>query len=268
MPSPFPGMDLYLEDPQLWPDFHDGLTAAIRDRLNATLPVGFFARLAAREEVNYLGIETPRRIVADVSIQRTGADEKRGGTAVAIAPMAEESVVEVSIVLTTKTNFVEIVDSQKRHVVTVIEILSPWNKTPGHGLDDFRRRRQEILQSQASYIEFDFLRSGDRTWPAPSPLVVADQLKPCPEYVTIISRAWQRRPEFVVRLYPMPIQHALPTVSIPLTRDTAETALDLQAAFHQAYDGGPYRRGAVDYSQPPAVPLPAPLNSWAAGLMQ
>ena len=38
MPSPFPGMDPYLEAPSIWPDFHDALAAEIRGELNRTLP--------------------------------------------------------------------------------------------------------------------------------------------------------------------------------------------------------------------------------------
>ncbi len=32
MPSPFPGMDPYIEHPTIWSDFHGGLAEAIRDR--------------------------------------------------------------------------------------------------------------------------------------------------------------------------------------------------------------------------------------------
>jgi hypothetical protein len=40
MPSPFPGMDPYLEDPGLWPDFHGELIYACRVRLLEQLPSG------------------------------------------------------------------------------------------------------------------------------------------------------------------------------------------------------------------------------------
>ena len=38
MPSPFPGMDPYLEAPDIWPDFHDRLAEQISSELNRTLP--------------------------------------------------------------------------------------------------------------------------------------------------------------------------------------------------------------------------------------
>lgn len=39
MPCPFPGMDPYIERPEIWPDFHDSLIAAVRGvPLNSWLP--------------------------------------------------------------------------------------------------------------------------------------------------------------------------------------------------------------------------------------
>ena len=55
MPSPFPGMDPYLEDPYLWPDFHNALAAQMRDVLNRHLPEHYFAQLEMREEMGIVG---------------------------------------------------------------------------------------------------------------------------------------------------------------------------------------------------------------------
>jgi hypothetical protein len=43
MPSPFPGMDPYLEDPGLWPDFALPFLVAMRAELNRQLPKGLGA---------------------------------------------------------------------------------------------------------------------------------------------------------------------------------------------------------------------------------
>src|SRR5206468_2963463 len=45
MPSPFPGMDPYLEAPAIWPDLHDALAGEIRNELNHSLPGPYYARL-------------------------------------------------------------------------------------------------------------------------------------------------------------------------------------------------------------------------------
>lgn len=51
VPSPFPGMDPYLESPDIWPDLHDALAGEIRGVLNRTLPSPYYARLEMRPEV-------------------------------------------------------------------------------------------------------------------------------------------------------------------------------------------------------------------------
>jgi len=38
MPSPFPGMDLFLEDPIVFPDFHDRFNAYLSESLQPGLP--------------------------------------------------------------------------------------------------------------------------------------------------------------------------------------------------------------------------------------
>ena len=48
MPSPFPGMDPWLEQPEVFPDVHDSLISYLREALNATLPAPYFANIATR----------------------------------------------------------------------------------------------------------------------------------------------------------------------------------------------------------------------------
>lgn len=48
MPSPFPGMDPYLEDPSLWPDFHQRLASEIGRQLTPLLRPRYFAALEPR----------------------------------------------------------------------------------------------------------------------------------------------------------------------------------------------------------------------------
>lgn len=48
MPSPFPGMDVYLEDPAFWPDFHARFITYWCDTLREFLPAGFEARVDER----------------------------------------------------------------------------------------------------------------------------------------------------------------------------------------------------------------------------
>src|SRR5436305_1233328 len=45
MLSPFPGMDPYLEDPGIWPDFHTTFYVELKRSLNRILPPGYMAKI-------------------------------------------------------------------------------------------------------------------------------------------------------------------------------------------------------------------------------
>ena len=51
MPSPFPGMDPYLEAVDIWPDLHYRLASEISIQLNQQLPSSYYARLEMRPEM-------------------------------------------------------------------------------------------------------------------------------------------------------------------------------------------------------------------------
>lgn len=69
------------------------------------------------------------------------------------------------------------------------------------------------------------------------------------------------------QLFPVTLRQPLPVIPVPLREGDAEARLDLQFALNQACDGGPYRRGAVDYSRPPHPPLNNDDASWARELL-
>jgi hypothetical protein len=48
MPSPFPGVDPYLEDPEIFPDFHDSFITYLRENVRASLPEPYYAALGRR----------------------------------------------------------------------------------------------------------------------------------------------------------------------------------------------------------------------------
>ena len=154
--------------------------------------------------------------------------------------------------------YLEIVDSQGGEVVTVIEILSPANKTPGaDGRESYLKKRREVLRSSTHMVEIDLLRRGRRSVPA-------DTLPPC-EYVVHVSRS-DRRP--VGQLWPIRLVQPLPTIAVPLLGSEASVPLDLQAVLSQAYDNAGYDL-TIDYSTDP--PLPALSNEnaeWMRALLQ
>lgn len=273
MPSPFPGMDPYLEASDIWPDFHDGLAGEIRRELNRRLPPPYYARLEMRPEVGIVGGAPYRRIVPDVSVQETSRPLPtiRGG-AVAVAEEARTEISKsVQIVVASESirhHYIEVRDSRRSHkLVTLIEIVSPSNKRPGPDRDSYEAKQQEVQQSDASLIEIDLLRSGR---PVVGGMFVADafvNLDPPADYLIDVNRAWQRGTKSAHQLFPIGIRDMLPCIPIPLGEGEDEVPLDLQYVFKHAYDAGPYSRGAVDYSQPCDPPLEVEDTTWAEQLL-
>ncbi len=233
MPSPFPGMDPYLEDPYIVPDFHHRLASGLSRALNARLPGPHYARVEMRPEVGII-------------------DEEDEPTRPGEMP---------------RHAFVEIRDSKRGHkLITVIEILSPSNKSRGPDRLAYEAKQREVLESDASLIEIDLLRSGRRVLPN-AHLEEGIRVLRCP-YVVLVSRAWDRDNlslgDIVFRIGQ---RDPLPCIPVPLKQGEAELPLDLQFIMNDVYDAGPYRRGAVDYAGPIQPPLSGEDAEWAAGLI-
>lgn len=270
MPSPFPGMDPYLEAPDIWPDFHDRLATMISVDLNTTLPDPYYARLEMRPEMGVVLSEgIPRRIVPDVVVVR-----RSEGTGSPVAPVLDRPRTEISeaIHLTIRTDpirhhFVEIRDAVRGHkLVTLIEIVSPSNKGRGPDRQAYEEKQREVLHSDASLVELDLLRTGERILPYAELWEAVEQLGP--DYLILINRAAGRRGMVTdYELYPVALTEPLPCIPVPLRAGEQDVPLDLQVVVNRVYDGGPYRR-MIDYTQPPDPPLPDRDAAWAAALLR
>ncbi len=273
MPSPFPGMDPFLENPAHWPDLHDRLAAAISAHLNESLPGPYYAQLANREQVGVFTEDKVRRIIPDVAIgrfeQASGFQTAEASTAVLDRPRTDLSEFEIYEVIVDRetVSFVEVRDARRGHeIVTVIEILSPSNKQPGRDLDDYLKKRNELLETSTSLIEIDLLRQGRRLWAGTSlEQNLARTMRPT-DYVAVVNRGWDRPRDITYRIFRAPILSSLPVIPVPLRQGEAEVPLDLQFTFNRAYREGPYSR-SIDYSQLQDAALPEDLTDWAAALV-
>ena len=281
MPSPFPGMDPFLEDPYIFPDVHQALATFLRDLLNRRLPNPYYARVELRPEVGIIDEDDEqgpaKRIVPDVLVLRQPQHPGRGdsgGVALAepraiVGARTEVSAwVELERLPHAKFRhaFVEIRDSQRSHkLVTLVEILSPSSKRRGPDREAYQAKQREVLESDASLIEIDLLRAGRRILPN-AHLEDGIRVLRCP-YVVLVSRAWDRENlSLGYIVFPIGQRDPLPCIPVPLKQGEAELPLDLQFIFNEVYDGGPYRRGAVDYAVPTQPPLSEEDATWAAGL--
>ena len=257
MRSPFPGMDPYLE--LHWGDVHQRVITYLCDDIEAGLPEGLVVRTEERVYVETERGDVPRRIVPDVRVlARDGAPSLRlrqtaGGIAVAeplVIPLRNEPVTE---------SFVNITDPAGQ-LVTVIELLSPANKLPGEGRDLYRQKQKEVLNSDASLVEIDLVRSGR------SVVMVPESSRPrssATAYCVCVKPGWDR---LNARYYPLVLRERLPGIEIPLRRDEQPLVIDLQALVDRVYRKGRY--ASLDYREPCVPPLEGEDAAWADELLR
>ncbi|MBI3913232.1 MAG: DUF4058 family protein, partial [Chloroflexi bacterium] len=233
---PFPGMDPYLEAPDIWPDFHDALAAQIRAELNARLPQPYYARLQMRPEMGVvLEAGTLHSIVPDVVVVRQPfASSARAETGVAVLEQPRDAIAQ-GIEMRVHTDplqhrFVEIRDAVRGHkLITLIELVSPSNKRPGPDRRAYETKQREVLESDANLIELDFLRGGTRLLPYPDLTAAVDNLG-C-DYLILLNRNALRQDTWMdYTLYPVDLRELLPCIPVPLAGQDPDVPLDLQIA--------------------------------------
>ena len=273
MPSPFPGMDPYLEDRHVWRGFHNGFASRFEELLNGSLPEGYYAETEIGFEVGIVGADEQRAFITDIGM-RPELEPAGGGTALA-QPRTQISEGTFDFFVTAESYRVASVrirdarvpidDPERHEIVTAVELFSPSNKRSGPDREQYELKRELLLSSDASFIEIDLLRSGRGFWDDRDPGVRAQRvIRHDSHYLVTVSRAWEREPRLRVQAFPVALTDVLPVIPVPLRQDEAEVPLDLQYCFDRTYDAGPYRRGGVNYADPPTPPLPAELRPWAA----
>lgn len=248
MPSPFPGMDPYLEG-ELWTTFHTQLGAEVARQLTPKVAPRYLA-LADKRYV----IDTPddvalldEAIYPDVGLlQAQPTPFPAVGGAVTAAPLQ----LDTALVESVPHVWVEIRDVARRNLVTAIEFLSPTNKR-GEGRREYLAKRQRLLLSPAHLLEIDLLRRGRR-------VPMQSALPPAP-YFVFLSRAGKRP---LTDVWPIGLDHPLPAVPVPLLEGDADVQLDLQLAVTTVYEVCRYDL-LIDYQRAPEVPLPAEAAAWA-----
>ncbi|MGH7226622.1 MAG: DUF4058 family protein, partial [Gemmataceae bacterium] len=224
--------------------------------LQGVLPSG----LRARVEESVL-LETPKglgdhplfpdvRVVEYTSKRETQARPEQS-VAVAEPLLVEAEPEPVS------EPYLEIIDRESgNRVVTVIEFLSPSNKSPGPNRKQYLRKQREVCSSDANLVEIDLNRFGVHTL-----AFVLQHIKPevRTAYMACVRRTTRRG---LAEVYRMPLWQRLPIVKIPLRPDDADVPLDLQSLVEQCYRNGGYE-GTLNYAADPDPPLSGTDEEWA-----
>jgi hypothetical protein len=124
MPSPFPGMDPYLEDAKLWPPFQHQFVACLYQILLPGLVDRYRARVGQRLYVTEMPLFT--------------------------SVIREEHLEE----------YIEVRQRSDGRLVSLIDIASPVNKTAARGRSAYLDKRREGRAQGASLVEIDLVLQG------------------------------------------------------------------------------------------------------------
>ena len=257
MPSPFPGMDPFIEN-QIWEDFHHALIEVMRESLIPHTRPRYVVRVEERVYVEHIPNGGSVFIRPDVTVlERAGSEGSLESTGTTATPVGVLPVIcHLPVPEQVHEAFLVIRERETMEVVTVIEVLSPGNKRVGSdGRREYLRKREEVLLSATHLVELDLLRGGERL-PTLEPL-------PSGDYYAFVCRG-QRR--FQAEVYAWSLRRPLPPVPVPLAGADPDAVLDLQMLFTTVYDRTGYDY-SLNYRHAPVPPLSAADQAWAQQLL-
>ncbi len=250
MPSPFPGMDPFLE--AHWGDVHASLIIYARNQIQRQLPPGLVAGVE-----QYVSLEIDDeffRFRPDASIMRSGT----GGSAVATATLELDEADEPYIADEPETQRRIRIEDHDGRLVTTIEFLSPSNKRSTADRDLFHHKQLGLLSRGVNLVEVDLLVSGLWT------VFVREEQLPNPKYrspyrICVVRTTRPDRPE----CYAAPLQKTLPRIRVPLRPTDRDIVLNLQDLITGAWEDGAFAR-RIDYVRDELPPLSSEDATWVA----
>lgn len=222
MPSPFPGMDPYLEDEAVWPAFHHQLVMCLYQML---LP-GLVDRYRAR-------VHQRRYVTEQVLFTSVRSEEHH-------------------------EDYLEIRQRGDGELVTLIEVVSPGNKTTQPGRDSYLAKRKEGREECANLVEIDLVMQGQPT------LDYSRDGLPDWDFAVTVTRATQ--PERY-EIYTSTLRKRLPRFRLPLAKDDRDTVLDLQTAFTRCFDQSGLA-AKIDYRREPPMRVADADRAWLDELLK
>jgi hypothetical protein len=215
-------MDPFLEDTVLWPAFHHNLVLSLYQLLLPGLVDRYRARVNQRHYVTEQALFT--------SLVREEHHEE----------------------------FIEIRQRGDGRVVTLVEVVSPANKTTGDGRRAYLDKRHAGRTAGASVVEIDLVLQGQPM------LEYSREGLPDWDYAVTVTRCTQ--PERF-EIYTATVQKRLPKFRLPLAPDDRDTVVDLQQAFNRCYDQGDFA-ALIDYAAAPTTPLDDEDQRWLEALLK
>ncbi len=252
VPSRFPGMDPYLEHPGWWQDFHQTFITYCRDALLDRVPDRYDVRVETLTQLVEIPEAEIRLIEPDLFISGQRRSAKAGRKSKGTATL-DQVILRAPKVAEVRQHWIRVLYRPNDAVVTIIEVLSPSNKS-GSGYHEYEAKRNRILARNVHLVELNLLVGGRRP--------EIESAWPPGDYYALIARA-EQRPRADIQSWT--VRDPLPTVPIPLRTPDPDVPLDLAQVFTTAYDRGRYAR-VLDYAALPLAPLRPEDQAWAAEL--
>ncbi|MEA5465192.1 DUF4058 family protein [Leptothoe sp. PORK10 BA2] len=261
MPDMFPGMNPYLEHPDLWPTIHPRFVTALANLLRKDVSDRY--NVIIRQRVYRVSGEDS--LVVEQSGQANTSNGSMGATVNGVNGSAVTSQqpipTYIAVPQTIKEDYIEVVDHQIGTTVTIVEVLTPQRKRPGRGRENYEQRCEAIFGGDTHFVEIDLLRA----WEPISAYGPSDT-----DYQVLVSRSDQR-PK--ADLYTWQVNAPIPPLTLPLSRPQdgegaqASCTVDLKQALIDSCAGSTYNF-SINYERDPIPPLRPEAKLWLANLLE
>ncbi len=240
MPSPFPGMNPYIERASVWHDFHERWIPLAAELIGAQVLPRYYVRIDEHMYIHELSGDE-RRFLGRADVLVPALAPSAAASAAASSVLEAPAEVGIPAVDVETLSFLEIRDRDRHELITVVELLSPCNKYAGPDREQYLAKARQLQRSWVHFVEIDLLRGGPRM-----PWL---NMPEC-DYCVVVSRV-ERRPR--AGFWPVRLRERLPEIPIPLRIGEVDARLDLQQTLHRIYDAAGY--GYHIYAGPPEPQL-------------
>jgi hypothetical protein len=215
-------MDPFLEEEKNWPEFQHHLVLCLYQILLPGLVDRYRARVGQRQYLTEQALFT--------SIIR---EEHR-------------------------EDFIEVRQRTDGKLVTLLDVVSPTNRTTPPGRQAYLDTRKDARTGGANIVEIDLVLQGQPM------LDYSRENLPEWDYAVTVTRASQPERH---EIYTATIQKRLPRFRLPLASDDRDTVLDLHTAFSRCYDQVGFST-RIDYKREPTTRLNDIHRAWMAQLLR
>jgi hypothetical protein len=248
MPSPFPGMNPYFKNPQLWEVFHNRLITAIANVIREKLRPRYRVEVSKSSSIEIYTQTRFSPIMATAAVQLNNivpvSSTLKINNYYEPTPQEEPEIIKLPGYRIVATG----------EIVTVIEVLSFKNKCFEEEKEAYNKNRQRILNSLTNLVEIDLLGDCEQMQN------LNNQVNS--DYRILVNCAECLRQETV---YSFGLQDPIPTFSLPLLFGDRQPSINLQALIHEVYDDVNFD---INYIIEPNFPLNKADAAWADKLLR